>query len=195
MTRSTELRALLLLALVALLLPGCATPRLLEAARLTESPTQYRSAWTDGERLWLVYDAQTLDSEGAHLGNRTRAARFELASLDPARGYAIDTFPLERLDVDALELRGLEPVALHMGETPVAADRSLVVEIADGRHDLLLANSFEGLPAGAEFHSGALTDRHTAAWAYPVLPFALAYDAVAACVLVPLAVPFLVAGD
>jgi hypothetical protein len=192
--RCTE-SLLSLAALATLLATGCATPRLFEAGRTTEAPLRYQAAWTDGERLWLVYEAETTNARGRTLERRNRTVRLELRSLEPARGHPIDAFPLEHVEASRLPQETLQPVALRTAEAPFRGEPGLLLRVADGRHDAFSPRGFQAIGPDATFHSGALVERGTAPWVYPLLPFTLAYDTVAACVLTPLALPFFVAGE
>lgn len=173
---------------------GCATAQLLEAGRRTESVLRYEAAYTDGRRLWLVYDAQISDREGRDLYRRPRSAAVELADLDPAAGYAIDALPLERAEPPDLTAEQAQRVALRLdgedGGAALSAAPSLVIQERSGQHAGFTAVGFEGLPNDARFYSGALSRPQTAVWVYPALPFALAWDAAWAPVFVALAGPY-----
>jgi len=196
MFRRSSLRVLVLLALV--IAQGCATGRLFEAGRHTEAVVRYESAYTDGRQLWLVYSARIVDRADKSLSLRRRGAAIELAALDPARGYPVDAFPLERVAAADVPRQAAQPVALHiMGEGSApgsTATPSLLVEARGERHAGFTLANFEGVPGDARFYSGALARRRTAAWVYPVLPFALVWDAVWTPVLASLVTPFFLAG-
>ena len=183
----------LLLALV--IAQGCATGRLLEAGRHTESVRHYESAYTDGRYLWLVYSTEVVDRDDRGLSLRRRSAAIELAALDPAAGYPLDAFPLERVAASDIPRDAAQPVALHVeGEGSArssAAIPSLLVEVRDERHTGFTLEHFAGVPGDAHFYSGALVEHRPAAWVYPVLPFALAWDAVWTPFLASLATPVL----
>ena len=183
----------LLLALI--IAQGCATGRLLEAGRHTESVRHYESAYTDGRYLWLVYSAEVVDRDDRGLSLRRRSAAIELAALDPAAGYPLDAFPLERLAASDVPRDAAQPVALHVeGEGSAggsAAIPSLLVEARGQRHTGFTLEHFAGVPGDARFYSGALVEHRPAAWVYPVLPFALAWDVVWTPFLASLATPFL----
>jgi hypothetical protein len=190
---------LLLGALAALLSQACATGALLEAGRRTETVLAFQEAYTDGHRAWLVYETETRDRRGVRLFRRTRAATFELADLDPARGRPLDAFPLRRTDASEIPVGESQPIPLWLEgrERPTAAqgERRLRVNAEGGRHAGFSPLHFEGLPPDAHFHSGALIERHTAVWAYPLVPFAVAFDAVTTPVVAFFATPFFVVGD
>jgi hypothetical protein len=119
----------------------------------------------------------------------------ELAALDPAAGYPVDAFPLERVEASAVPEQATRPVALCVEAGGCAATPGLLVDARDERHSGFALAHFEGVPHDARFHSAALIERRTAAWVYPVLPFALAWDAIWTPVLAPLATPFLLVGE
>jgi hypothetical protein len=183
----------LLLALV--IAQGCATGRLLEAGRRTEAVRHYESAYTDGRYLWLVYSTEVVDRGDRGLSLRRRSAAIELAALDPAAGYPLDAFPLEHVAASDVPRDAAQPVALRVeGEGSArssAAIPSLLVETRGERHTGFTLEHFAGVSSDARFYSGALVEHRPAAWVYPVLPFALAWDAVWTPFLASLATPFL----
>lgn len=201
MARSTERSSrgpLLLLLMAGLLGQGCATGALLEAGERTEAVVSYREAFTDGERLWLAYDTELSNPRGEALARGSRTAVVALADLDPARGYPLDALPLEHdpsaaASAAALRRVGLRPLADSSAPDP--GDPVLLVEEADGRATGFSLVSFQGLPPEARFHSGSLLERKTAPWVYPLLPLAVAYDAVAVPTMAFFAIPFFVIGD
>ena len=178
---------------------GCATGYLLEAGRRTEAPLAYREAYTDGRSLWLVYEAQTVDSSGEPLGRRVRSASVELAELDPARGTPLDAVRFERVAPARVPRQGAAPVALWIEGEPAPADPPhaprLLVEVDGGRQRTLTLVDFDGVPPDARVHSGTLVERSSAPWLYPALPFAAAWDAAWLPILLPLATPLFVAGE
>jgi hypothetical protein len=122
----------------------------------------------------------------------------ELAALDPAAGYPLDVLPLKHVAASGIPGRA-QPVVLRIeGEgsaTGPAATPSLLVQAQGDRHTGFTPANFEGVPGDAHFYSGALVQRRTAVWVYPMLPFALAWDAVWTPVLASLATPFFLAGE
>lgn len=178
MAGCTELGRWLALALCGVLAStgsGCATAGLRALGQRTERVAWFRGGWTDGAELWLSYEAEIRDADGAPVCTRERAAVLRIADLDPDLGIPIEEFPLRRLDPD---------------EIPPGA-RALPLWIARRRGvDVgFLISDLEGAPAGARFRAAALTERSTAAWTWPVFPFALAWDAVAVPFLLVLGVP------
>jgi hypothetical protein len=195
MASCTESFRVVVLLLALLMAQGCATGRLLEAGRRTESVLHYEAAYTDGWQLWLVYSAGTTEGEDPAASPDRRSAAIELAALDPAAGYPVDAFPLERAAASDVPSHGAQPVAVCIEVEDCAAAPSLLVDARDARHTGFALAHFEGVPDGARFHSAALIERRTAAWVYPVLPFALTWDAVWTPVLTCLATPFLLVGE
>ena len=175
---------------------GCATGYLLDASRRSEAPLAYREAYTDGRSLWLVYEAQTVDSSGEPLGRRVRSASVELAELDPARGTPLDAVRFERMAPARVPRQGAAPVALWIeGEPAPPHAPRLLVEVDGGRQRTLTLVDFEGVPPDARVHSGTLVERSAAPWLDPALPFAVAWDAAWRPILLPLATPLFVAGE
>ena len=190
-------RGLVLLLLVALG-QGCATGRLLEEGRRTESVVRYREAYTDGSLLWLVYETETRNQRGVQVGRDSRTAVVRLDDLDPARGLPLDALPMERPAEVAPRSRPLRPVRLQHRSDPVAdepGEPALRVDEREGRETGFSLEAFEGLPADARFDSGSLIQRETAPWVYPLLPIAAACDAAAMPTVVFFALPFFVIGD
>lgn len=200
MVASTERRPLrwALLTLLAIqTLGGCATSALLEASTRTERAVAYREAWTDGERLWLRYETEPVGERArldhdARLERRVRAASLNLADVDPARGIPIDAVAVEHPRVGEIPTQRLE--ALSVGLTSAGEGPALVVEPGPERHAGFRLRGVPGQPENARLDSGALVERRYAWWAWPLLPFALAYDAVTAPPLTLLGQPFLL-GD
>lgn len=172
MASSTEraVRRSFVLALFALATQGCVTGHLLDAARRIERPIAYREAAVDGDDLVLRYAAAVTDDNGKPLGRAERRAAIALADVRANR--PVTSFPAKHLD-DHGTLAGRPiPLARRDGAGPV-----LTVEDApDGRPFRLVLDGDGDGPPGA-FYSAALTRRRTALWAYPLLPFTLAFDA------------------
>lgn len=182
-----------LLALLSLsLAPGCATPRLLEVSARTERAVSYRQAWTDGERLWLRYETERLDAHGRRVGGGVREASLALADTDPRQGTPIDALPIEHLEASQIPLHGLE--ALAVASAPNGPGPTLLVVRAAGRHESFRLLHVPGQPEGASVPSGALVQRHTAWWAWPLLPLTLVYDAAVVPFVTLVSLPFLL-GD
>lgn len=196
--RCSPFRGLALLLALAIT-QGCATGTLLEAGRHTESVRHYESAYTDGRHLWLIYSAEVADRDGRGLSLRRRSAVIGLAALDPAAGYPLDAFPLERLAESDVPRDAAQPVVLHVEGEGSARDSvaapSLLVETRGERHTGFTLEHFAGVPGDARFYSGALVEHRPAAWVYPVLPFALAWDTVWTPLLACLATPLLLVGE
>ncbi len=179
MAGCTEAHRLLALALcLALLAPatGCATGGVAAIGKRTERVAWFRVARTDGEQLWLSYEAETRDADGAPVGTRERAVVVRIADLDPELGIPVESFPLRWLDPD---------------EIPISNTRTLPLLVARrGGVDVgFWITSLDGAPEQAHFHSAALTRHSTAGWAFAIYPFAVLWDAVAVPLLAVLAVP------
>lgn len=198
MAGSTELRRGALALAVFLATQGCATGGVFRAGLLTDAPLRYEAAYTDGKRLWLVYEGATHDGEGREVDRGRRAVRLDLADLDPARGHPIDAFPLEH--VPATRMPPTATTRLALWRDAAAARGSgdapgLRLTIADGREEGFTPVHLTGLPPDARFHSGALVERRTAGWVWASLPFALTADIVTWTLLGPFATTFFVAGE
>jgi hypothetical protein len=199
MAGSSEARRGAALALCVLLAAqGCATGGVFRSARLTDSPLRYEEAYTDGERLWLVYQAATSNGDGHEVERGLRAARIELGDLSPARGHPIDAFPLARLEAARVPRDAATKLPLWIGSAGARPEQDapgLLVHVADGRHDGFTPQGLPGLPPDARFHSGALVERRTAAWVWLSLPWALAADAVTMTLVLPVGTAFFVSGE
>lgn len=201
MASSTDRRAAggsLALLAAALLLQGCATGALFEAGRRTETVVSFEEAYTDGERLWLVYESETSNRSGEAIAHGSRTAVVALSELDPARGHPLDALPVERARelgaaADALRRVGFRPAT----PSPASLDPGplLLVQETDGRATGLSLVGFDGVPPGAQLYSGSLLTRGTAPWVYPILPVAAAYDTVALPATIFFAIPFFVVGE
>ena len=178
MAGCTEVRRLLAFALSAALvapMTGCATGGLLAAGKRTERVAWFRDARTDGERLWLSYEAQIRDADGALVATRERTVVLRVADLDPELGIPVEDFPLRWLDPDE--------IPVDTWTLPLLVARRGDVEVG-----FRIAN-LDGAPEQAHFHPGALTRRSTAGWVWAIYPFALSWDAVALPFLAVVAVP------
>ena len=179
MAGCTEAHRLLALALCAALVApatGCATGVVAAIGQRTERVAWFRAARTDGEQLWLSYEAELRDADRELVGTRERAVVLRVADLDPELGIPIEDFPLRHLDPD---------------EIPIADTQTLPLLVARrGGVDVgFRIASLDGAPEQAHFHSAALTRRTTAGWAFALYPFAVLWDAVAIPFLAVLAVP------
>ena len=191
-------RAALVLVGIAWLCPGCLTGALIDAGRRTEAVVRYEQAWTDGDRLWLVYETETANQEGEAIARSQRTAVLALRDLDPARGLPLDAIAAEHPVKPDPEAAGLRPVRLVHGTAALAAaprEPTLLVEAEGSRDAGLSLVAFEGLPADSRLDSGSLVERETAGWVYPLLPVAAAADAAAVPPTLFFAIPFFVVGD
>jgi hypothetical protein len=199
MAGSSEAGRVAALALSALLAAqGCATGGAFRSARLTDSPLRYEEAYTDGERLWLVYQASTRNGDGHEVERGLRAARIELGDLHPDRGHPIDAFPLARLEGARVPRAAATKLPLWIeraGASPAQDAPGLLVHVADGRHDGFTPQGLAGLPPDARFHSGALVERRTAAWVWLSLPWTVTADAVTLTLILPVGTAFFVSGE
>lgn len=189
---------ILCLLLAGLLGQGCATGALFDAGRRTETVLSYQEAFTDGERLWLVYDTEISNRRGEPVAQASRTAILALEDLDPARGHPLDALPMERTAEAApisLELRRVRVESRAARSSPAGSEPHLLVEETNGRATGFTLVAFEDLPAESRLHSGSLIERETAPWVYPLLPLAVAYDAVAVPTTALFAIPFFVIGD
>ena len=178
MAGCTEARRILALALCVAVVSatGCATGAVSAIGKHTERVAWFRAARTDGEQLWLSYEAETRDADGAMVATRERAVVLRIADLDPELRIPVENFPLHRLDPDEIPICDTRPF-------PLLVARRGGVDIG------FLIASLDGAPEQAHFHSAALTRRSTAGWAYALYPFAVLWDSVAIPFLVVLSVP------
>jgi hypothetical protein len=199
MAGSSEAVRVAALGLAALLATqGCATGGVFRAARLTDSPLRYEEAYTDGDHLWLVYQAATHNGDGHEVERGLRAARISLADLHPARGHPIDAFPLARVRAARVPRDAATRLPLWIESAdagPAQAAPGLRVFVDGGRHEGFAPEGLPGLPPDARFHSGALVERRTAAWVWLSLPWALTADTVTLTLLLPFASTFFVSGE
>lgn len=176
MARSTERAAALLLA-VALGASGCVTGHLFDAGRRWEHAVGVEEAAVDGGQVRLAYRVRVSDDNGEPRGERTRRAA---VSLDDVRAG----LPVERVRVESLPDDG------PLGGTPVA---TTLARTDDGAPVIELG-SVEG-DAVPPLYASVLTRHTTEAWVYPLVPAALAVDAVAVPVLLFFAPGAIVVGD
>jgi hypothetical protein len=176
MAFSIERRRALLVAL-ACGASGCVTGHLLDAGRRWEHAVAVEQAAVQGERLLVAYTAEVTDDQGEPRGRRPRRAAVSLADVRAG-------LPAERVRVEPLSGDGtLAGTAVPAALAP-AADGPATIEI-DG-------------PTGAggpPLYASVLTRHTTAAWVYPLVPAALAVDAVAVPVLLFFAPGAIVVGD
>jgi hypothetical protein len=181
-----------------LLAQGCVTGALFEAGRRTESVLSYREAYSDGDRLWLVYETETSNRQGERVARGSRTAVIALDDLDPARGHPLDAFPLDYEPGVASSEAELRPVQVRSSAEspePQATGPLLLVEEADGRATSFSLEALPGQPANTHFDSGSLLQRKSAPWVYPLLPLTVACDAVVVPATSAFAIPFFVIGD
>jgi hypothetical protein len=176
--------------LLGLAAPGCVVGHLAEAARRWERPVGYQAASIDGEQLRLAYTALVTTDAGTPLGRRERRSAVALADLR-APGVPIEAVRVVPLpDGDGLGGTPLALVARDGGHTPFPVLE--VTEDGAGPTVLLLR---DGDGPYMPLYANVLTRRSTAPWAYPLVPFALAVDAVVVPVLIVLAPVVLLSGD
>jgi hypothetical protein len=155
---------------------GCATGHLIDRARRYERPIAYERAAIAEGRLTVAYTAAETNQFWRRLGTHRRTAAVPLAQLVD-EGRTVEDVRVERLPDDA-------PVV----GTPLVL--SLVPD--GGRRDALLVRDANG---GAFLDPTVLTEERIAPWVYPLLPLALAYDAVAIPVLLVFAPAVIIPGD
>jgi hypothetical protein len=175
---------------LALATSGCVTGHVLDAARRWERPATFEAASLDGGRLVLRYHTLLSDDDGTPRGVGMRRVV---------------------VPVDALRQADVSAMASRVEEIPdrgplVGQPLPLVREVADAAlPSLEISESAGGGPARLVLHDGqttyppiyanAFARSSTAPWAYPVLPAALAVDAVGVPVLLFFAPAVLVTGD
>lgn len=165
---------------------GCVTGHLLDAARRWETPADVEAASLDGDRLALRYRVTVNDDLGDAIGERRRSIAVSIASLRSDVTPAIEELP----DDGSLPGRPI-PVArgIDATDTPALA----VTPSGEGRPMRL--DLRDDRTAGATLYTNALERSSTAAWAYPLLPFAAAVDAVGVPVLIFFLPAVMVMGD
>jgi hypothetical protein len=163
---------------------GCFTGHLLDAARRIERPVAVEEAALTADRLLLRYTALVTDDLGEPLARRECRAAIALADL--RRSPPVDRFPIERLANGA----SLEGQRVALGG-PVAVGPFL--EVHPGGEWFVLHTVEDG--DYPPFYSAALARTRTAAWAYPLLPLTVTFDAAADPVLLFFAPMVIVLGD
>jgi hypothetical protein len=176
MARSIDRGGALLLAL-ACGSSGCVTGHLFDAGRRWERAVAVERATVEGARVSLAYTAEVTDDLGERHGQRTRRA---VVSLEDVRAG----LPVERVRVEPLPDDGT------LTGTPVSVS---LVRVGDGA-PLIELGDVAG-DAGLPLYASVLTRHTTAAWVYPLVPAALAVDAVAVPVLLFFAPGAIVIGD
>ncbi len=194
MAGSTDLRRVISMILLLALTSGCATGALVNAGRQRDRVLGFDRAYTDGDRLWLVYRAERINSGGDRLGIRDRAARIRIADLDPTLLHPVDAFPVEHLKPTQVATADLTRVTLvrdveAAGEAEENEPPSLRVVSAEEADIGFDAERLPGAVAGAYLRATVLDQHRVAPWVVPIFPVALAWDAVAVPFLAILAVP------
>lgn len=170
-------------------LTGCVTGHLFDAARRREHPLEIMAAARDGDHVLVRYRAEVTGDMGAPHGIVERGAGLPLAVL------RAPTTP----NADAVSPIWVTPTRVaHATPLPLARDVPLVgpalgVLRADGRDAALVWH--DGAAAGAPIPTSALTRLRTAPWVWPLVPAALAADAVVVPVLVLFSPSMLVTGE
>lgn len=183
-----------LLALPLLAMWGCLAGHLLDAARRREEVQAYRAVLIDGDRLVVRYLATEKDEAGETRAERECWAAVPLADLRPESPPTLESIHVERLaEPKAVPNRPQLPLQLA-GAADATPAPSARVMVEDGRHVAL-----QVCPADAACYaplpSGALTRVRTEPWAYPLLPFLLAVDAVGDPILLFFAPAVMAIGD
>jgi hypothetical protein len=194
MAGSTDLRRVISLLLLLAIASGCATGGLVNVARQRDRALCFEHAYTDGDRLWLVYRVERINSRGDRVGIRDQAARVRIADLDPALLLPIDALPVQHLKPTQIETEGLTRVALvregevagAVGDTESPSIRVVSAEEGDIGFD---AERLPGAAAGSYLRATVLDQHRVAPWIIPIFPIALAWDALAVPFLAILAVP------
>ncbi len=178
--------------LLALGATGCFTGHLLDLARRVERPAAYEQAAIDGERLLLAYTALVTDDVDQPIERTERRVAVALSDLR-RRDVPVAHFPVTPLPAHAA--LGGQPVALV--KSPAGAPNQWpFLEIEEGSAGRpVRAVLHDGGEEFAPLYSGALARRRTAVWAYPLVPFTLAFDAVTDPVLLLFAPAVIVLGD
>ena len=145
-----------------------------------------------GIRRWSRGDA------GLPFGYVERRAAVPIAALRGPSTPAVDTVPVEPLDLDGQAMPGRPLVLWPVGPDGDAAGapaEALVVR-RDGGRDVAVELRDAAVPgATAPLYSGTLARRETPAWVWALVPVTLVGDAVGTPVLAFFAPAFLVAGD
>jgi hypothetical protein len=168
---------------VALACSGCATGHLVDRARRWEQPISYeRAAIADGT-LSVVYVAAERDQFWRSLATRRRVAAVPLAQFAHDEPSVEAALSVEKVRVDHL------PDDAEPAGTPV----HLHIEPEEAGEPRLFAPDSEG--GDLYLHPAVLTRQWVEPWVYPLLPFAVVYDAVAIPVLLVFAPAVIIPGD
>ena len=152
---------------------GCLTGHTLDGARLDETPETILLACRRGEWLDVRYRAVSTREFGEVASRDLRAAAIRIAHLE--------AWP--RVRVDTIEVIRLDPKEVTNGKNCTAVPAQL------------------GLPraprpgAPLTIPHGALHRDRTAAWAYPLVPLAVAADALFTPVLAAFWMPYTAMSD
>lgn len=170
---------------------GCATGGLINAGRRTERAVRFEAVWTDGSALYGVYRAELRNARGKLVDTLDRAVRVRIADLDPAQNIAVDALPLERMRPGEVPKEGLVAVALLRAAPRAKTESAHVLVVSRENRDVgFLADGLPGAAPEAHLDAAALNQREVAGWIVPLVPLALAWDAVAVPVLAVFAVPY-----
>ncbi len=184
-------------ALLVVVLPGCLSGHLLDAARRRERPVAIAAAGLEGDRLLVRYMAEVTGDDGAALGRTEAAAALPLAALRAPVSPAADT--VARAWVAPARVARSQPVPIARAGAPDGSagctGPTLVVVSEDGRDTALVWRDGPAAASWAPVPTAALTRLRTAPWAWPLLPAAVAADAVAVPVLMFFAPALMVVGE
>jgi hypothetical protein len=152
----------------------------------------FHDAFVDGDRLVLAYTALVTDQFGRPLERTERRAAVALADLG-REDLAVEDLPVDH-PLARAPLRGLRVPLRAGGDGPDESRAFLQVEASEDPHltRLLLHDP----PVRyTPLYASALLTTHTAPWAYPLVPLALALDVAVDPVLLFLAPAVIFVGD
>ena len=161
---------------------GCVSGHVVEAARRHEQVVEFQKACRDDSHLCLRYSARQSTEFGDEVRRQDREATIALEELQNSAGRPVDEIVVEP-QVAAGAWQRCRPVSIARlpgGDSP--GSEAWVVKLEPEKRPIPLPK-------------GAFARHSTAAWAWVVMPAALAADAVVSPPLVILAFPVFAFGD
>jgi hypothetical protein len=174
---------------VALVASGCFSGHLLDAARRREQVLTVQEAFVGDDALVLRYATVERNDAGRPVGRGERWAAIPLSEVR-AGDRPIDTLHVTWLDAAEARRRADRPIAVARA---AAGAPSVEIVTDDGRDAAVILHE----PTGdtPPLDTRAFTRVHVLPWAYPLLPFTLAVDAVGTPALLLFSPVVIVPGD
>jgi hypothetical protein len=168
-------------------LGGCATGGLAAIGRRSERVVEFEDAYSDGTRLWLVYESETRNADDEFVRRDRRAVSLRIADLDPGLGLPVEEVPFERIAPEKVPRPRLRPLTLTR-DAKVVQPAIVIAGPRAAPRGFLLAN-LDGAAADAAFRSETLFRYRRAPWALALIPPAALWDTAAVPALMLLGIP------